>query len=37
VSVKWITGDVFDGLAQLDDASVDLVVTGWVRCCGRQE
>lgn len=27
MSVKWITADVFDGLAQLDDGSVDLVVT----------
>jgi hypothetical protein len=27
VSVQWITADVFDGLAQLEDASVDLVVT----------
>src|SRR5690606_36360923 len=27
MSVLWITADVFDGLARLDDASVDLVVT----------
>lgn len=25
--INWITADVFDGLAQLDDGSVDLVVT----------
>src|SRR5690554_5612912 len=27
MSVRWITADVFDGLAQLEDGSVDLVVT----------
>lgn len=27
MSVRWITADVFDGLASLDDGSVDLVVT----------
>lgn len=27
MSVRWITADVFDGLAQLEDNSVDLVIT----------
>lgn len=27
MTVQWITGDVFEGLATLDDGSVDLVVT----------
>lgn len=27
MSARWITADVFDGLATLEDGSVDLVVT----------
>ncbi len=27
MTVEWITADVFDGLAQIDDGAIDLVVT----------